>query len=191
MHFILGSNSPRRRELLAGMGIEFTAVNIHADESFPSSLQGGDIPLYISRAKANAYADRLQADELLITADTIVWVDGRQLGKPQDEEDAACMLRMLSGKTHQVYTGVTIVRCATDNTMEQTSFVDTTDVTFRELTDEEIRHYITTYRPLDKAGAYGIQEWIGYVACTSLRGSYFNVMGLPTERLYAALIPYL
>lgn len=186
MHFILGSNSPRRRELLAGMGIEFTAVNIHADESFPSSLQGGDIPLYISRAKANAYADRLRADELLITADTIVWVDGRQLGKPQDEEDAARMLCMLSGKTHQVYTGVTLTTSA-----EQTSFVDTTDVTFRELTDEEIRHYITTYRPLDKAGAYGIQEWIGYVACTSLRGSYFNVMGLPTERLYFALYPYL
>lgn len=174
------------------MGYTFTAVNIHADESFPASLTGGDIPLYIAKAKARAYQDRLQEDELLITADTIVWVGdedgdratlhGEQLGKPKDEEDAARMLRMLSGRTHQVFTAVCLM---TKDTLR--TFVDRTDVTFRELTEDEIWHYIRTYRPLDKAGAYGIQEWIGYVACTALHGSYFNVVGLPTERLYEAL----
>lgn len=182
MRILLGSKSPRRRELLAGMGLEYEVVSFDADESFPAHLQGGDIPLYISRAKAEAYRDRLEEDELLVTADTIVWVDGQQLGKPKDEEEACRMLRLLSGKIHQVFTGVTI---ATKGEMH--SFVDTTDVTFRPLTEEEIHHYVAHYRPLDKAGAYGIQEWIGYVACTGLKGSYFNVMGLPTEKLYLAI----
>lgn len=179
---VLGSESPRRRELLGGMGVPFRAVSIHADESFPPELQGGDIPLYISRAKAEAYRSRLTPDELLITADTIVWVEGEQLGKPADAEDARRMLRLLSGRTHQVYTGVTLTSLD-----RQTAFVDTTDVTFRPLTEEEINHYVEVYQPLDKAGAYGIQEWIGYVACTALHGSYFNVMGLPTERLWQQL----
>lgn len=187
MRLILGSNSPRRRELLAGMGYEYTAVNIHADESFPTSLQGGDIPLYISRAKADAYADKLKYGDLLITADTIVWVDGQQLGKPTDEADAVRMLRLLSGKTHQVYTGVTLMLLDENGNIQAKSFVDTTDVSFRTLTDIEINHYIQQYHPMDKAGAYGIQEWIGYVACTALHGSYFNVMGLPTEKLYKQL----
>ena len=182
MEIILGSQSPRRRELLAGMGVPFTAVNIHADESFPSDLEGAAIPIYISRAKADAYKAQLKHGQLLITADTIVWVDGEQLGKPADEEDAARMLRLLSGKTHQVFTGVMLTSLE-----KQISFSDATDVTFRELTEEEIWHYVREYKPLDKAGAYGIQEWIGYVACTSLRGSYFNVMGLPTEKLYEAM----
>ena len=182
MHLILGSQSPRRRELLAGMGVTFTAVNIHADESFPPHLKGPDIPLFISRAKAEAYRPLLCRDQLLITADTIVWVDGEQLGKPHDEADAQRMLTLLSGRTHQVYTGVTLT-----SVDKQTSFTDTTDVTFRPLTQEEIRFYIREYQPLDKAGAYGIQEWIGYIACTTLHGSYFNVMGLPTEKLYEAL----
>ena len=180
---ILGSESPRRRELLHGMGVPFRAVSIHADESFPKELQGGDIPLFISRAKAEAYRSQLHKDELLITADTIVWVAGEQLGKPVDAEDAKRMLRLLSGRTHQVFTGVTLTSCD-----RQTAFVDTTDVTFRALTEEEINHYVEVYQPLDKAGAYGIQEWIGYVACTALRGSYFNVMGLPTERLWQQLV---
>lgn len=187
MRLILGSNSPRRRELLAGMGYEYTAVNIHADESFPPTLQGGDIPLYISRAKADAYADKLKSGDLLITADTIVWVDGQQLGKPTDEVDAARMLRLLSGKTHQVFTGVTLMLADENRNIQAKSFVDTTDVSFRALTDTEINHYIQQYHPMDKAGAYGIQEWIGYVACTALHGSYFNVMGLPTEKLYEQL----
>jgi len=188
MHIILGSNSPRRRELLAGMGYEYTAVNIHADESFPPSLQGGDIPMYISRAKADAYASELHPGELLITADTIVWVDGQQLGKPADEADAARMLRMLSGKTHQVYTGVTLMQVLENGELKAKSFVDATDVSFRTITDEEIHYYISQYKPMDKAGAYGIQEWIGYIACTALHGSYFNVMGLPTEKLYEELL---
>jgi len=185
MNIILGSQSPRRKELLEGMGFPFTTVIIHADESFPTSLKGAEIPLYISRAKARAYKANLQPNQLLITADTIVWVDGEQLGKPADEADAERMLRLLSGKTHQVFTGVTLTSLE-----KETSFTDATDVTFRTLTDEEIRHYVQVYQPLDKAGSYGIQEWIGYVACSALRGSYFNVMGLPTEKLYEALLDF-
>lgn len=187
MHLILGSKSPRRRELLAGLGIAFDVVDINADESFPASLQGGDIPLYISRAKADAYVPYLKEDDLLITADTIVWVDGIQLGKPVDAADAKRMLHLLSGKTHQVFTGVTL----TSQSAAQSSFVVATDVTFRPLTDAEIDYYVSTYSPLDKAGAYGIQEWIGYIGCTGLHGSYYNVMGLPTAVLYQHLQPYL
>lgn len=182
MQLLLGSKSPRRRELLAGLGLPFEIVDFEADESFPPELQGGDIPLYISRAKAEAYRRRLTGDQLLITADTIVWVDGQQLGKPHNAEDACRMLRLLSGKTHQVFTGVTLTSAC-----KQSSFVSATDVSFRKLTEEEIRHYVTNYAPLDKAGAYGIQEWIGYVGCTALNGSYFNVVGLPTEALYEAI----
>lgn len=183
MRIVLGSKSPRRRELLAGLDIDFEVVNIDADERFPASLEGEDIPVYISRAKARAYASQLGADDLLITADTIVWCDGQVLGKPKDEEDAKAMLRSLSGKTHQVYTGV----CLTRQEGEVEALSCRTDVTFRELSEEEIDYYVSHYRPLDKAGAYGIQEWIGYVACTNLEGSYFNVMGLPVEQLYVAL----
>lgn len=187
MEIILGSKSPRRKELLAGLGIDFSIVDIDADESYPTTLQGGEIPIYISRAKADAYKSHLKADELLITADTIVWLDGRVLGKPEDEAEAKAMVRLLSGHTHQVFTGVTLTLA----NGTQTSFVDTTDVSFRELTEEEIDFYVMNFRPLDKAGAYGIQEWIGYVACNSLHGSYFNVMGLPTEKLYEALKPHI
>jgi septum formation protein len=187
---ILGSQSPRRRELLAGLDIPFTAISIDADESYPSSLQAGDIPYFISRAKARAYETQLQADELLITADTIVWLDGQMLGKPHDEDEAFAMLRALSGKTHQVYTAVTFAwkekNLSTLN-FQLSTLVDCTDVTFAELTDEEIRYYIQKYRPYDKAGAYGVQEWIGYVACTSMKGSYFNVMGFPVHRVYPFL----
>ena len=189
MEIILGSQSPRRRELMAGLGLPFTSITIDADESFPPDLQGADIPAFISRAKARAYADQLRPDQLLITSDTIVWCDGQMLGKPHDEDDARRMLRLLSGKIHQVYTAVTFA----ENSSSQPSdislqtVVDCTDVTFRELTDEEIAYYVTTCHPLDKAGAYGIQEWIGYVGCTHLQGSYFNVMGFPTHRVYQEL----
>lgn len=183
LQILLGSASPRRRALLAALDLPFTAINIEADETFPAHLQGGDIPYYISRAKAHAYADRLTENRLLITADTIVWLDGQMLGKPHDEADAASMLRSLSGRTHQVYTAVTFAQKGKD--LE--TILDCTDVTFRELTDEEINHYVTHYRPLDKAGAYGIQEWIGYVACTAMNGSYFNVMGFPVHRVYEQL----
>ena len=175
---ILGSQSPRRRELMAGLDIDFTAVTIDCDESFPAELGGGDIPLYIAKQKAAAFHNRLQTDDLLVTADTIVWLNGEMLGKPHDTEDAKRMLKKLSGKTHQVYTAV----CLTKHDWQH-EFVAKTDVTFACLTESEIDYYIEKYKPLDKAGAYGVQEWIGYVAVTRLEGSYFNVMGLPTEQL--------
>ena len=190
MEIILGSQSPRRRELMAGLDLPFTAINIDADESFPAELQGGDIPYYISRAKAQAYADQLQPDQLLITADTIVWLDGHMLGKPHDESEAAAMLHALSGKTHQVYTAVTFAQKISTVNCQLSTIVDKTDVTFAELTDEEIDYYVTKYRPMDKAGAYGVQEWIGYVACTEMRGSYFNVMGFPVQKVYEMLKKY-
>ena len=180
MEIILGSQSPRRRELMAGLDLPFTSITIDADESYPADLQAGDIPYYISRAKARAYEDQLKPDQLLITADTIVWLDGRMLGKPHDEAEAITMLRALSGKTHQVYTAVTFAQRG----KELDTIVDKTDVTFAELSEEEIVSYVRKYRPLDKAGAYGVQEWIGYVACTAMNGSYFNVMGLPVHKVY-------
>ena len=180
MEIILGSQSPRRRELMAGLNLPFTAITIDADESYPASLQAGDIPYYISRAKARAYEDKLLPDQLLITADTIVWLDGRMLGKPHDEAEAITMLKQLSGKTHQVYTAVTFAQKGKD----LDTIVDKTDVTFAELSDDEIHFYIDHYRPFDKAGAYGVQEWIGYIACTAMNGSYFNVMGLPVHKVY-------
>lgn len=184
MDIILGSQSPRRRELMAGLDIPFIAITIDADESYPSDLKAGDIPRFISRAKAQAYLPQLKTDQLLITADTIVWLDGCMLGKPHDEEEAVAMLHRLSGRTHQVYTAVTLAQQG----RELETLVDCTDVTFATLTDEEIRHYVAKYHPLDKAGSYGVQEWIGYVACTAMKGSYFNVMGFPTHLVYPAIM---
>ena len=180
---LLGSASPRRRALLEGLDIPFTAITIDADESYPADLKAGDIPYYISRAKAQAYAPNLTENQLLITADTIVWLDDRMLGKPHDEAEAFAMLRALSGKTHQVFTAVTFA----EKGREMETIVDKTDVTFAELSDEEIRYYVAKYRPFDKAGSYGVQEWIGYVACTSMHGSYFNVMGFPVHKVYEIL----
>ena len=193
MNLILGSQSPRRRELMAGLDIPFSCITIDADESYPAHLQAGDIPLYISRAKARAYAEQLQVEDLLITSDTIVWLNGQMLGKPQSKEEAKQMLMQLSGQTHQVYTAVCFnwldhTTPLTDSTPRYTmlhdSFVDCTDVTFRTLTAEEIDYYVEKYMPLDKAGAYGVQEWIGYVGVTRMEGSYFNVMGFPIGRVY-------
>ena len=192
MEIILGSQSPRRRELMAGLDLPFTAINIEADESFPANLQAGDIPYYISRAKAHAYAPKLTENQLLITADTIVWCDDQMLGKPHNAAEAFAMLRSLSGKTHQVFTAVTFAENEKFSSLVETSggvftLVDRTDVTFKELSDAEINYYIDHYKPFDKAGAYGIQEWIGYIGCTALNGSYFNVMGFPVHLVYAEL----
>ena len=184
---ILGSQSPRRRELLAGLDLPFSVVSIDADESYPADLQAGDIPYYISRAKARAYESQLQPDQLLITADTIVWCDNHMLGKPHSEDEAFAMLRSLSGKTHQVYTAVTFAEKLSTLNYQLSTVVDRTDVTFAELSDDEIRYYIDHYKPFDKAGAYGIQEWIGYIACAEMRGSYFNVMGFPVHLVYQEL----
>lgn len=180
---ILASASPRRRELLAGLDVEFEVRTLpDVDESFPAQLQGGDIPLHISKKKADAYRPLMADDELIITADTIVWLDGTPLGKPADEADARRMLRFMSGKTHSVYTGVTVTTKSV-----QHSFVAESRVTFATLTDEEIDYYIEKYRPMDKAGSYGVQEWIGYIGISGIDGSYFNVMGLPVQRLYNEL----
>lgn len=180
---ILASNSPRRKELLAGLDVDFEVRVIKGiDESYPDSLPTTDIAEYISRKKANAYLQQLAADELLITADTIVVLGSEVMGKPHDETDACRMLRELSGQTHQVITGVTLA-----TTVRQQSFSVVTDVTFKSFTDEEIDYYVSHYKPFDKAGAYGIQEWLGYIGVTALRGSYFNVMGLPVQRIYEAL----
>ena len=180
---ILASASPRRRELLAGLDVEFEVRALpDVDESFPADLQGGDIPLHISKKKADAYRPVMAADELVITADTIVWLDGVALGKPVDETDARRMLRNMSGKTHSVFTGVAIT-----TKDSQRCFVAQSDVTFAQLTDDEIDYYIAKYRPMDKAGSYGAQEWIGYIGMSNIVGSYFNVMGLPVQRLYSEL----
>jgi septum formation protein maf len=180
---VLASQSPRRRELLSGLGIAYEVRLLpDIDESYPPSLKGEDIPIYIARAKAEAYLPSLAKDELLITADTIVWLDDKVLGKPSDEEEAAAMLRLLSGRTHRVMTGVAVT-----STARQHSFVCTSEVTFDVLSEEEIAYYVDRFRPLDKAGSYGIQEWIGYIGVQSIRGSYFNIMGLPVQRLYREL----
>ena len=177
---VLASNSPRRKELLQRMGVDFKVRTLFGiDESFPDSLRGEDIVCYISRNKANAYRKSMAANELLITADTIVYVDGEVLGKPKDVEQARAMLHKLSGKSHQVITGVTIV---TADRME--NFGVTSHVKFAELTDEEIDYYVDNFLPFDKAGAYGIQEWIGVVAVEEIKGSYFNVVGLPVQPIF-------
>ena len=179
----LASNSPRRRELLSGLGIDYEVKLLPGiDESYPDTLKGEDIPMYIAREKADAYRPLMQADELIITADTIVCIDGEVLGKPSDGAEAAAMLRKLSGRTHEVITGV----CLTTTRLQRT-FAAVTEVTFDTLTDEEIAYYVERYRPLDKAGAYGVQERIGFIGVTGLKGSYFNVMGLPVQRLYKEL----
>lgn len=180
---VLASNSPRRKELLQRMGVNFKVRTLFGiDESYPDSLRGEDIVCYISRNKAKAYQSSMAPNELLITGDTIVYVDGEVMGKPKNAEQAKEMLHKLSGKTHQVITGVTIVTAKrTEN------FGVTSQVKFTNITDEEINFYVDNYLPFDKAGAYGIQEWIGIVAVEEIKGSYFNVVGLPVQRLYQKL----
>lgn len=180
---ILASNSPRRKELLSGLGVDYEVKTLpDVDESYPDGLSGEEIAKHIARGKAEAYRSLIQADELVITADTIVWLDGTVMGKPKDEEEAKDMLMRLSGKTHQVITGVCLTTASTQKT-----FATVTDVTFATLTDEEVDYYVTRYQPMDKAGSYGVQEWIGFVGVENLSGSYFNVMGLPIQRLYTEL----
>ena len=180
---ILASNSPRRKELLAGLDLQFEVrVLQDIDESYPHDLPTLKIAEFISKKKAGAYVETMADDELVITADTVVILGDEVMGKPHDEADAKRMLGELSGRTHQVATGVTL------STKErQMSFSVVTDVTFKQLSADEIDYYVRTYHPMDKAGAYGIQEWIGYIGVTALKGSYFNVMGLPVQRIYEAL----
>lgn len=185
---ILASNSPRRKELLGGLDLEFrTWVIPDIDESYPADLPAEETAEYIAQKKAapyftDEYIDGVGDDDIVLTADTVVILDGEVMGKPKDNADACLMLRKLSGKTHHVITGV----CLTSK-QKQRHFSVRTNVTFARLTDEQIEYYVTKYKPLDKAGAYGIQEWIGYVGVTRLEGSYFNVMGLPVQRIYDEL----
>lgn len=180
---ILASNSPRRKELLSGLGLEYEVkVMPGIDETYPDTLPTEEVPVYIAREKAEAYRKSIAEDELIITADTVVCIDGEVLGKPADATEAHAMLRKLAGRTHLVITGV----CLT-TAQFQKSFAAATEVTFDQLTDEEISFYVEKYRPFDKAGAYGVQEWIGYVGVTGMNGSFYNVMGLPVQRLYQEL----
>ena len=182
-NIILASNSPRRKELLAGLGVKFDVRLIaDIDETYPDNIKSHDVAEYIAKKKADAYKQSIASNELIITADTIVILGDEIFGKPLNADEAYAMLQKLSGKTHQVITGVCLL---TKN--EQRVFRVTTDVTFKELEMEEIKYYVDNYKPFDKAGAYGIQEWIGYIGVTSLNGSYFNVVGFPVQRIYTEL----
>lgn len=184
---ILASASPRRHELLAVCDIDFTlAEKFECEECYPTDLEADKVAEYLSQLKSNAYPHALKEGDILLTADTVVIAGGEILGKPKDSADAERMLKILSGATHKVVTGVTL------RTPSRTiSFSAESLVTFRVLENEEIEYYIEKYRPLDKAGAYGIQEWIGYVAIESIEGSFFNVMGLPVQKLYVELDKFL
>lgn len=183
MRIILGSQSPRRQELLRGLDIDFTVRTIDGlQEHYPATLQGAEIPLFLARQKADAFLPTLADDDLLITADTIVWLDGRVYGKPTDADDARRMLRTLARRTHEVITGV----CLT-STKRQEAFSATTQVTFAHFSEAEIDYYVAKYKPFDKAGSYGVQEWIGYIGVERIAGSFYNVMGLPVQRLYNVL----
>ncbi|MDR0542509.1 MAG: Maf-like protein [Dysgonamonadaceae bacterium] len=180
---VLGSHSPRRRELVAGLDIPFEVITLpDIDESYPDHLRKEEIPVHIARLKAEAYQTMMNDDTFLITADTIVWLNGRVYGKPKDEADAKAMLRTLSGQTHDVITGV----CLTTREKQQT-FYAVSSVQFSVLEESEIEYYIRKYKPYDKAGAYGVQEWIGYIGVERLSGSFYNVMGLPVRLLYKQL----
>ncbi len=180
---VLGSASPRRRELIAGLGLEVRLLEpIEVDESFPARMQPEDVPVYVSQKKAHPYQALLGADDILLTADTVVINRGEVVGKPHDRREALAMLRNLSARTHHVVTGVTL-----STLRRQLSFNATTEVEFAELMPEEIEYYVDIYRPYDKAGAYGIQEWIGQVGIKSIRGDFYNVMGLPLRELYEHL----
>ncbi len=183
---ILASNSPRRQQLLKGLDVDFEIWSTnHEEESYPDDLPVVEVPVYLAKHKASFFTERLSADTILITCDTVVICDGKVLGKPLDYADAVNILKQLSGNKHTVITGVCLSTIG-----KSTCFGSFTDVYFRHLTDEEIEYYIERYKPYDKAGAYGIQEWIGYVAIERIEGSYFNVMGLPVQTLHNELLNF-
>jgi septum formation protein len=180
---LLASRSPRRKALLEELGIPFRVVETgHTDELYPGGLTGGEIARYLAEHKSDAYKEPVKAKQVLLTADTLVWHQGSELGKPSNREEAISMIHQLSGNTHQVYTGVCL-----RSTMKRTSFSVITDVTFSMFDNQEIEYYVDNYQPYDKAGAYGIQEWIGHIGVERIEGSYFNVMGLPVQKVYSEL----
>lgn len=182
---ILGSQSPRRQQLLRDLGLKFDVKVSDYDETYPGKLRGREIAEFVSEKKAESLGSELSDNEIVITADTIVWCNDRILGKPVSRDDAAEMISQLSGNTHEVITGVTLL-----SQRKKVTFTESTKVFFDKLSDQEIGFYIDNYKPYDKAGAYGIQEWIGLAACSRIEGSYFNVVGLPVQRLYRELIKF-
>jgi len=182
--FLLASQSPRRQELLKGLDIDFEIVKIEADESFPEHLVREEITEFISKTKSESFRP-LDSDEILITADTLVWLENEILGKPKNQEEAIQMLSLLSDSTHEVFTSVTV-----KSIRNIITFSDTTQVTFSPISEDEINYYIENYKPFDKAGAYGIQEWIGFAKIFRIQGCYYNVMGLPLPKLYQELLDF-
>lgn len=185
IHLILASKSPRRQYLINELGLNFEVCIKDVDESFPMNLVAQEIPLYLCEKKAKAFDKELSNNTIVITADTIVWIENQVLNKPENYDDAVRMLKLLSGKMHEVFTGVCL-----KSSNKTKSFYAVTKVYFKELSDQEIEYYITNFSPYDKAGAYGAQEWIGYIAVEKIEGSYFNVMGLPIRELYEELLKF-
>lgn len=177
--YILASKSPRRQQLLKSLGISFRVIIKEVDETYPGHLNKEEIPVYLAQKKSNPFVKTLSSSDLLITADTIVWLNGKMFGKPQNTEQAKTMLHELSGQKHQVISGV----CLTSS-QKQKCFHAVTEVTFKELTRLETAYYVSVFKPYDKAGSYGIQDWIGAIGITRIEGSFYNVMGLPIQRLY-------
>ena len=184
-NYILASKSPRRRELLKMLGIDFQVKIKEVEEIFPDGLSKEEIPVYLVKLKAKPFLEELGSNDMLITADTIVWFNGRVLEKPKNHDEAVTMLKMLSGNEHQVISGV----CLT-TTKKQTAFYALSNVRFKTLSRAEIEYYITHFKPYDKAGAYGIQEWIGAIGITHIEGSFYNVMGLPIQKLYEEILRF-
>jgi septum formation protein len=182
---ILGSNSPRRHELLTSLGFKFLNKPIHADESFPIDLVAEEIPLSLAEKKADAYEDELKDTDILITADTIVWCEGKVFNKPANFVEGKAMLEALSGKMHEVFTGVCL-----KSGNKQTTFYDVSKVYFKKLKPEEIEYYLMNFSPYDKAGSYGVQDWLGYIGIDKIEGSFYNVMGLPVKELYEELVKF-
>jgi septum formation protein len=183
---ILGSRSPRRQELLHDMGLKFDVVIKEYDEVYPEGLSGDAVARFVAKEKGVSFINGISDYEIVITADTIVWCNNKVLGKPLDHKDAVRILKEISGNTHEVITGVSI-----RSKYKEVTFSESTKVTFETLSEDEIFYYIDNYKPYDKAGAYGIQEWIGIIACSHIDGSYFNVVGLPVQRLYKELKKFL
>lgn len=178
-NYILASKSPRRNELLKSLGIDFKVETKEVDEVYPEILSKEEIPVYLAKLKARAFLNEISDKDLVITADTIVWLNGKVLGKPKDKQEAILMLNELSGNQHQVITGV----CLTSKEKDH-AFYSTSDVYFKQLSTDEIEYYVSEFKPYDKAGAYGIQEWIGSIGISHIEGSFYNVMGLPIQKLY-------
>jgi septum formation protein len=183
---ILGSASPRRQELLKSLGFEFLNKPIKADESiWPKDLKAQEIPIFLAELKADAYENVLKENELLITADTVVWCEGKVFNKPENFAAGKKMLEELSGKMHEVFTAVCL-----KSANKQTTFYDVSKVYFKKLKPDEIEYYLTNFSPYDKAGGYGVQDWIGYIGIDKIEGSFYNVMGLPVKELYEELVKF-